>query len=331
LLTLVLSSIDYGSDTTSYGGTVAYSASGDTVLWSTASQGVLRSQFTGSFAAVSDLPATALIASDKQNDNYFYAGYTSTFYVSSNNGETFASGGSLSGATQINYVNVHPTIAGQVYVSTDAGIYLSTNFGSSFTLLTSALTNVYGLALGVGSGSTWNLYAFGTGSDGNRLYGSADSGNTWTDLQGTQSFGDISGCKVAGSGNVAGQVYVGTNGRGVFYAKGTITSGSGSGATSSTTTSHTTTTTTTTSATSTSHTTTTTTKTSSTVSKSSSTTTTTPTTLSTKTSSTTTSSAAATCTAAEYDQCGGSGFTGCTICASGYTCEAQNAYYSQCL
>ncbi|KAK3319892.1 glycosyl hydrolase family 61-domain-containing protein [Cercophora scortea] len=36
------------------------------------------------------------------------------------------------------------------------------------------------------------------------------------------------------------------------------------------------------------------------------------------------------CTAAQWAQCGGTGFTGCTTCASGYTCKVQNAYYSQC-
>jgi xyloglucan-specific exo-beta-1,4-glucanase len=244
---------------------------------------------------MSGLPATALIASDKQNDDYFYAGYASTFYVSSDNGQTFAAGGSLSGASQINYVIAHPKTAGQVYVSTNAGIYLSTNFGSSFTLLASALINVYQIALGVGSGSTWNLYAFGTGPAGNRLYGSADNGNTWTDLQGTQSFGVIEGCKLAGSGNVAGQVYVGTNGRGVFYAKGTIT-GSSPTTTSSISTSSV----------------------KSTFASSS-------------TQSPIAPTSAATCTVGQYYQCGGSGYTGCAQCASGYTCEAQNAYYSQCL
>ena len=311
LLTWVPTSIDYGASTTAYGGTVAYSASGDTVLWSTASQGVMRSQYTNSFTSISALPATALIASDKQNDNYFYAAYASTFYVSSDNGQTFATGGSLSGASQINYVIAHPTTAGKVYVSTNAGIYASTNFGSSFTLLTSTLTNVYEIALGVGSGSTWYLYAFGTGADGNRLYGSADNGNTWTDLQGSQSFGSISSCKLAGSGNVAGQVYVGTNGRGVFYAKGTITGGSTSGTSSTSA-----------SSTSTSHATTLTTITTSTTATTSTVTTTTHT----STAATTTS----TCTVGQYFQCGGSGYTGCTNCASGYTCVVQNPYYSQC-
>ena len=236
-LTFLLNSIDLGASTTAYGGTVAYSASGDTVLWSTANEGVLRSQNTSSFASVSDLPATALIASDKQNNSYFYAAYASTFYVSSNTGQTFASGGSLGGASQINYIAVHPTVAGHVYVSTNAGIYQSTSAGSSFTLLTSALTDVQQIALGVGceSPSPWHLYAFGTGAEGARLYGSADNGKTWADLQRSQSFGELAACTLAGSGNVPGLVYVGTNGRGVFYAQGTITSGEGAGGARATT------------------------------------------------------------------------------------------------
>jgi xyloglucan-specific exo-beta-1,4-glucanase len=270
----------------------------------------MRSQYTNSFTSISNLPATALIASDKQSEEYFYAGYASAFYVSSDNGQTFAAGGSLTGASQINYVTVHPTTAGKVYVSSNSGIYLSTDFGSSFTLLSSALTNVYEVALGIGSGSTWNLYALGTGSDGDKLYGSADDGNTWTDLQGSQGFGSIAACKLAGSGNVAGQVYVGTNGRGTFYAKGIITGGS----------------TTTTSSSSSAHSTT---LTTSTVSKSSSSTTTTSKTTTTTISVQSTSTS--TCTIAGYGQCGGSAYTGCAICASGYTCQTQNPYYSQCV
>ncbi|APA10925.1 hypothetical protein sscle_07g056950 [Sclerotinia sclerotiorum 1980 UF-70] len=35
--------------------------------------------------------------------------------------------------------------------------------------------------------------------------------------------------------------------------------------------------------------------------------------------------------AAGYSQCGGSNWTGATTCVSGYVCQSQNAYYSQCL
>lgn len=49
------------------------------------------------------------------------------------------------------------------------------------------------------------------------------------------------------------------------------------------------------------------------------------------TKSTTSTGSTATATAAHWTQCGGIGWTGATACASPYTCQVQNAYYSQCL
>ncbi|KAI8631229.1 carbohydrate-binding module family 1 protein [Xylariaceae sp. FL1651] len=306
-----------GADTSMSGGTIAYSASADTILWSTSANGVQRSQYSSAFSSVSSLPATAVIAADKQNNTVFYGGSSSTFYVSTNTGSSFAAAGALSGATSVRDIAAHPKIAGEVWVSTDVGIFRSTNYGASFTKVSTALTNTYQIALGLGSGSTWNVYAFGTGSAGARLYGSGDTGATWTDIQGaSQGFGSISSCKLAGSGNTAGQVFVGTNGRGVFYASGTLPGGSG-GSTTTTTTSKTSSTA------------------MSTTSKTTLTTTTTRATTTTTTVKITTTSSAPTSTAtgtvAHYGQCGGSGYTGPTVCASPYKCQVQNEYYSQCV
>ncbi|APA09395.1 hypothetical protein sscle_05g041650 [Sclerotinia sclerotiorum 1980 UF-70] len=54
------------------------------------------------------------------------------------------------------------------------------------------------------------------------------------------------------------------------------------------------------------------------------------TTLTTKTASTPAATATGT-TVPLYGQCGGSNWTGNTVCAAGTTCKASNAYYSQCL
>ncbi|KAK7954301.1 carbohydrate esterase family 1 protein [Apiospora saccharicola] len=37
------------------------------------------------------------------------------------------------------------------------------------------------------------------------------------------------------------------------------------------------------------------------------------------------------CSAAQYSQCGGSGYTGCKTCAAPFTCKVSNEWYSQCL
>ncbi|KAF9889627.1 hypothetical protein FE257_007135 [Aspergillus nanangensis] len=61
------------------------------------------------------------------------------------------------------------------------------------------------------------------------------------------------------------------------------------------------------------------------------------TTTTTKATTTTTTAAATTTTGGSsgtqtlYGQCGGSGWTGPTVCVSGATCSVQNAWYSQCL
>ncbi|KAI1485193.1 hypothetical protein F5X96DRAFT_691233 [Biscogniauxia mediterranea] len=275
-----------GADTSMSGGTIAYSANADTVLWSTSANGVQRSQYQSSFSAVSSVPSGAVVASDKQNNTVFYAGSGADFYVSTDTATSFSKAGSLGNATAVRDIAAHPTKAGEVWVSTDAGIFQSTDFGSTFVQTSTAITNTYQIALGLGSGSssTWNVYVFGTGPAGAKLYGSADGGASWTDLQGSQGFGAIDSCKVAGSGNVAGQVYVGTNGRGVLYASGSIAATTASSSAVE------------------------------------------PSTTSAVVSTTTSASPQA-----HYAQCGGIGWTGSTVCASGYTCTYQNDYYYQCV
>lgn len=313
-----------------YGGIVAYSADADTVVWSTSSNGVLRSQNQGTFAAVASLPLGAVLASDKRKDTFFYGGSGGSFYVSSDTGSTFSKGGTLASATSIRDITAHPVVAGEVWVSTDVGLFRSTDFGATFTQAGSALTNTQQVALGLSSGTSWNVYVFGSGSAGNKLYASSDSGATWTDVQGSQGFGSIASCKLAGSANKANQVYVGTNGRGVFYASGAV-SGGGSSATASATTSSSmikpsTTTVSSTKAAPSSSTSKTTTSVLTTIKPGSTTLATTV-----RTSSTGSSSAPTTAVVQHWAQCGGVGWMGPTGCVPGTTCKKQNDYYWQCL
>ncbi|KAK3355410.1 Alpha/Beta hydrolase protein [Neurospora tetraspora] len=46
---------------------------------------------------------------------------------------------------------------------------------------------------------------------------------------------------------------------------------------------------------------------------------------------TTSSASNGECTSQHWGQCGGNGWTGCTVCASPYTCQKSNDWYSQCL
>lgn len=222
--------INYGSSTTDYGGLVAYGANADVIVWSSTTAGVLRSQYQSTFAAVSSLPSGTVIASDKRNGTVFYGGSLGSFYVSTDAGSTFAKAGALGNATSVVDIAPHPIIAGTVYVSTNVGVFKSSNYGSSFSQLSTTVTATQQISLGLpATGSTWYIYAFGNGFNGNKLYASADDGGTWTDIQGSQGFGPITACKLAGSGNTAGQVYVGSGvGRGVYHASGSLSGGNSS-------------------------------------------------------------------------------------------------------
>ncbi|EJT80148.1 xyloglucanase [Gaeumannomyces tritici R3-111a-1] len=311
-------SVHPGANTNYYGGVAALSADASVVLWATANGAVVRSQNQGAFAAVSGLPSslpgTVSVAADKRRAGVFYVASSgaAALYVSTDAGATFArAAGSLSpAATGVRYVTAHPAVAGAVFVSTDAGVFRSADSGATFAPVASGLTDAQHIALGLGAGgSSWTLYALGSGPGGQRrLHASADAGaGPWVDIQGAaQGFGRMENARLAGSGNVPGQVYVGTNGRGVFVAQGSV--GGGGGGTGSTTL----VTSTTTSATTTSK----------------------PMTTSMSTSSSarpTTTGGGGGPTVPRYGQCGGIGYGGPTVCAAPHTCTKQNDWYWQCL
>ena len=333
--------IHYGTDQSKNSGNLAYSADADTIVWSSGNAGVVRSVSQGTFSAVASLPSGAVVASDKRTNANFYAGSGAAFYRSTDTGATFTKVTTAFPATvtAVKDIAAHPAVAGEVWVSTNAGVFRSTDSGATFAQAGS-IASTEAIAFGKGDSAAWNVYVFGVGSAGAKLYASGDLGATWTDVQGTQGLGAIGANRVVGSGNVAGQVYVGTNGRGVFYAKVSVSGGGGT--TSSSTVSSSSTKTSTTLSTSTIKTTSSTTSSStvkttssSTIINNSTTSKATSTTSSTSTfKSTSTSSSAAptgTATADRWAQCGGNNWTGPTQCVAPWTCQKQNDWYSQCL
>ncbi|KAL1839449.1 hypothetical protein VTJ49DRAFT_1487 [Mycothermus thermophilus] len=315
----------YGTDTTKSGGSLAFSADADTIVWSSSNAGVLRSQNQGTFTAIPSLPSGAVIAADRRNNAIFYAASADQFYRSTDVGATFepvtVPAFASAGVKSVKDITAHPVVEGEVWVSTNVGLFRSVDSGVTFTPVGAGiLTGTEQISLGRGNGESWNVYVFGVGPAGAKLYGSADGGHSWHDIQGErQGFGAMSANRLVGSGNVPGQVYVGTNGRGVFFAKVELPASGGSTTTSTTSTSAAPTTL----STSTVKTTTT------TEVKTSTTATSTSTSSSTKT----TSSAVPTATALakQWQQCGGVGYTGPTQCEAPYTCHEWNPWYFQCI
>ncbi|KAF3909634.1 hypothetical protein AA313_de0207094 [Arthrobotrys entomopaga] len=314
-------------------GTIAYSANADTIVWSTGSTGVIRSSNSGSFTSVSSLPATAIVAADRRDNTIFYAVYGNQFYVSKDTGATFSRAATLSGSTSY-WIVPNPGTANDVWVSTDAGLFRSTNAGTSFTAA-SGVTWAARFDLGAPktTGGYWSIAAIATVDGKKALYRSDDTGATWTQINdASMGFGTAESNYVAVDYAQYGRVFVGGgNGRGVFYGvpcSGSVTTTKVTTTASKTTTRKATTTKSTTPVATTKSTTlVVTTKTTTRVVTTKSTTTSVKVT---KTSTKTTTTATGG-TQSLYGQCGGIGWTGPTACAPPAACTSSNPYYSQCL
>ncbi|CAG7847796.1 Xyloglucanase {ECO:0000303/PubMed:15541296} Short=XG {ECO:0000303/PubMed:15541296}; AltName: Full=Cel74a {ECO:0000312/EMBL:AAP57752.1}; Flags: Precursor [Serendipita indica DSM 11827] len=199
------------------GGNIAYSANGDTLLWSTPSKGVLRSPNQGAFSPVAALPAGAVIASDKVDGTALYAASGSNFYWSADTGATWTTV-AVSGLGTANWIAVNPYKAADLWVSSTTGVFRSTNGGKTFTKLP-LVTAAWRIALGAPktAGGTPALFIAGTVNGLSTVYRSDDQSN-WIRISDAQNgFGNMASVILAGDTRIYKRVYIGTNGRGIFY------------------------------------------------------------------------------------------------------------------
>jgi hypothetical protein len=61
---------------------------------------------------------------------------SSSFYLSTNTGVTFAKTVALGSSTAVNAIKVHPTVAGDLWATTDIGLFHSTDYGKTFAQIT---------------------------------------------------------------------------------------------------------------------------------------------------------------------------------------------------
>ncbi|RAO66001.1 uncharacterized protein BHQ10_002013 [Talaromyces amestolkiae] len=174
-------SADYAASSSTVPGAVALSADGDTVLLMPTSGSPLISKYTSSFSTVSGLPPLAVIASDKSNNTVFYGGYAGSFYTSTDGGVTFTKQVSLGSSSAVNAIRAHPTIAGDVWASTDTGLWHSTNSGSSFIQIGSGCTAGWSFGLGKAANTTSYpvIFGFFTVDGVTALFKTEDKGVNW--------------------------------------------------------------------------------------------------------------------------------------------------------
>jgi xyloglucan-specific exo-beta-1,4-glucanase len=82
------------------------------------------------------------------NASVFYGAYASSFYTSTDGGKTFTVKSALGSSSAPWKIVVHPNVTGDVWVSTDKGLFHSTNMGTSFTTI-SGVSQAWAIALGV--------------------------------------------------------------------------------------------------------------------------------------------------------------------------------------
>jgi len=214
------------------GGQAAVSCTNNqNIVWSPGGVGVYYSTTGGSsWTASTGIPAGASVRSDRATAGKFYGFLSGTFYVSTNNGATFAATAATGLPTYGQFKAVFG-IAGDIWLvgqfSTSpvtGGVWHSTNSGVSFTKLSNVAV---GYTIGFGkaaSGQTYPaLYLTGLIGSTYGIYQSDDAGTSWTQINDSaHQYGTLSSC-ITGDRNTYGRCYVGTNGRGIIYSTATTT------------------------------------------------------------------------------------------------------------
>lgn len=211
----------YAAQLGTYGGKVAISADSNTILWvpSSPSTNVMISQYYTTFTNIMSLPAGSAIAADKVNGTVLYAASGNKLYITTNSGaEWSTAAAALTGSAYA--IAVNPNVAGELWISTSTGIFHSTNYGKTATPL-SSVTNAWNLALG--APATTNgplaLYAAATVEGKNALWHTDNNGADWYQISDAQhGFGSADSLILAADPHTYKRVYVGTNGRGIFYS-----------------------------------------------------------------------------------------------------------------
>ncbi|KAG4433317.1 hypothetical protein IFR05_011190 [Cadophora sp. M221] len=196
------------------GGSIAYAADASSIVWTSSAGSLLVSN--GSSTTIASLPTNIAVVSDKADPKFFYAGDETGVYVSSDGGKTFTRSANITSYGE-GLLAVHPAKAGDVWYSTNTGIYHSTNFGKTFTASPGVQSGTH-IAVGKGAENGTNVFAFATVDSTVALMRSSDEGATWEVISDAEhGFGSANPNPLAASWETEGMVFIGTNGRGIFY------------------------------------------------------------------------------------------------------------------
>ena len=159
------------------------------------------------------------IEADTVNKNIFYAydANTGNFYLSKNNGESFAVISKLPKSDYRHYILSVPGEEGHVYAAVGGeGIYYSENYGATFKKL-NTVTGAVCFSIGKESPLTGcaTLYIYGTVNGVNGIYRSQDKGSTWERIKSVTENMLVEPDSLKADRKDFGMIYMVKSGRGV--------------------------------------------------------------------------------------------------------------------
>ena len=225
----VFPTLPLGASSCSGGGKLAVSADGSTVLWSIrctpagagATQTIAVSpDFGSTWTPAAGVPTNASIAADRKNPSKFYA-YANTnnagvVYLSTDGGKNFSAVSNAVALPSRGIIRPVFGIEGDIWIVANSALYHSTQSGAEVAPV--AVGAAYAIGFGkAAEGKPYpTVYMIGQVDGAQGFFRSEDAGATWTRIDdATHQFATAG--YVAGDENIAGRVYIGTNGRGILY------------------------------------------------------------------------------------------------------------------
>lgn len=202
-------------------GRAAVNADGSVIYWTnTSAAAVFKTEDYGETWVQLERPlANPKIEADCFNPDVLYAYTGGTLYVSKDRGESFE----MSTLFIPDGANIAPSPEkeGDLWLATAyGGVFLVTDFGQG-ELIRKNIQSAECIAVGAAEaeGKPMALYVIGTNDDIRGIWRSTDSGETWQRINDDlHQFGAIGNC-LAADLRVFGQVYFGTNGRGIIMGR----------------------------------------------------------------------------------------------------------------
>ncbi len=204
------------------GGSVAITANGSAILWSSyGSPPWLSFNRGASWTACSGLPAGAEPVADRLDASVLYAldRRTGDVYISRNSGRSFTPVGSVS--AQNDKLVASFASAGHLWAaSRSGGLFHSTDYGRTFVRIR-AVNSAISVACGHHAPGLVNpaIFIVGTVDGVDGVFRSDNEGKTWVRVSDKAHRYGNCGEALAADPRVYGRVYLGTNGRGIPFGE----------------------------------------------------------------------------------------------------------------